>query len=71
MVLCERHKRELCKTKNVQPVEIRVLECYYILAQNALYDICRRIIDIEVRNAALWGVFKTKRGGSWKCIDND
>ena len=44
---------------------------YYILAQNALYDICRRIIDIEVRNAALWGVFKTKRGGSWKCIDND
>ena len=51
-------------------VEIRVLGVLYFGAER-VYDICRRIVDIEVRNAALWDVFKTKRGGSWKFIDND
>ena len=68
----------MCNTENVQPVVTTLLGRstsfvgYYILPQNALYDMCILIIDIDVRNAdELWDMVKTKRGGSWKYLDND
>ena len=74
MVLCERHGENCAKLKMANllilryRVEIRALGVLYFGAE-CVYDICRRIIDIEVRNAALWDVFKTKRCGSWKFIE--